>query len=357
MGQMRQLFFGLLVLVFTSPAGAEPFEFGARFANLYIVGGYERAQSEAELQRWTMQQLCAVPSEENYGRVTEQFRHLVAAYSQVEFVKFGPVLVDNRSDRLMFFPDRRGIGLRQIQGLLADEDEAWLEPGALTQKSVALQGLLALEYVMFGSGAEILTTMPESYRCRYGVAIAAQMSAILSDVVSDWTAVDGIGSHMASPDPAHSDYRDNDEVLREFISVFVHGVEWMRDVRLAPLAGETIAENATRTALLRRSDLSTFALAENAKGLRTLLSLTRIEDLLPDERRWIVGSIDFELQNFINTANSIADMSLEDIVADDEARSKLRYLHIVSRSLQRLVVTQLAAELGLAAGFSALDGD
>ena len=99
------------------------------------------------------------------------------------------------------------------------------------------------------------------------------------------------------------------------------------------------------------------ALTADVAGLRTMLLTSGIESLMPEDQRWEVGSVDFEMQNFLRTAGEIADLPLDQVARDDDGQGKLRYLVIVTNSLQRLVVEQLAAELGLAAGFSALDGD
>ncbi len=68
----------------------------------------------------------------------------------------GPAREDNRFERLFFWPDRRGRGLRQVQGILAEEDETATDPATLYQKSVAVQGLLALDFVLSGEGNETL---------------------------------------------------------------------------------------------------------------------------------------------------------------------------------------------------------
>ncbi|WP_280632249.1 imelysin family protein, partial [Bordetella pertussis] len=47
-------------------------------------------------------------------------------------------------------PDTRNVMARQVQAALAAADPALLAPGALAGRSVALQGLPALEFVLYG---------------------------------------------------------------------------------------------------------------------------------------------------------------------------------------------------------------
>ena len=73
---------------------------------------------------------------------------------------------DGRYERFAFFPDVHGTGARQIRGFLVSQDEALLKPGALAGQSAAVQGLPALESLLFsGKAALIQPAPPEPFRC------------------------------------------------------------------------------------------------------------------------------------------------------------------------------------------------
>ena len=67
------------------------------------------------------------------------------------------MLQDNRFERILYYPDRKGLGLRQVQALLAEQDASVLAVGALEGKSVAVQGLGALEFVLPDNLASSIT--------------------------------------------------------------------------------------------------------------------------------------------------------------------------------------------------------
>jgi predicted lipoprotein len=69
-------------------------------------------------------------------------------------IRFGPVTEENRLERILFWPDRKGIGLKQVQAAIAGEDATAADPQTLPGKSVAMQGLGALEFVLFGTGSD-----------------------------------------------------------------------------------------------------------------------------------------------------------------------------------------------------------
>ncbi len=75
---------------------------------------------------------------------------------------------------MLFWPDRKGTGLKQVQAALASKDPTAADAAQLAGKSVAMQGLGALEFVLYGTGSEELATAGESYRCAYGAAIIGQ---------------------------------------------------------------------------------------------------------------------------------------------------------------------------------------
>ena len=87
---------------------------------------------------------------------------------------------ENRLERILFWPDRKSTGLKQVQRALAEKDATATNPAKLKGKSVAMQGLGALEFVLFGTGAEKLAGPGEDYRCAYGRAIAGNVGTSLT---------------------------------------------------------------------------------------------------------------------------------------------------------------------------------
>ena len=57
-----------------------------------------------------------------------------------------------RLERILFWPDRKSIGLKQVQAALAAKDTSITDAGKLKGKSVAVQGLGALEFLLVRDG-------------------------------------------------------------------------------------------------------------------------------------------------------------------------------------------------------------
>ena len=150
----------------------------ARAVDGFIRPGYRHFTEEAATMEESMAMLCEAPSTESLLNAQSTFGDLVEAWSRIEIVRVGPVLDDNRFERILFYPDRKGTGLRQVQAALASGDATAADARQLASKSVAMQGLGALEFVLFGTGSETLTGTEGNYRCQYGTAIAANLQRL-----------------------------------------------------------------------------------------------------------------------------------------------------------------------------------
>ncbi len=348
----------LLVLgaAWPSAASASPQQVVQQAVDGFIRPGYQRFHAAASALSEAVGRLCDAPSGERLAGARSAFADAVAAWSAIEIVRFGPVTEENRLERVLYWPDRKGLGLKQVQAALASQDATAADPATLAGKSVAMQGLGALEFVLFGTGADVLAATGDGFRCRYGAAIAANLDAIAAALQDEWQAPDGFAARWTAPGPENPLYRDRQEALTELLEVFVNGLELVRDQQLGGFLAEKAEDDRPKQALFWRSALTADALAANVAGLQALFDASRLADELSAETRWIGGSIDFEFANAADAAKG-ARGPIAEVLADPRRRSKLAYFGIVTSSLSEQFGGRLSTELGLTAGFSSLDGD
>lgn len=299
--------------------------------------------------------LCDAPSAATLAAAQESFGEIVHAWARIETVRFGPVTESNRLERILFWPDRKGTGLKQVQAALASKDASVLDPGTLVGKSVAMQGLGALEYILFGTGFEELTGGDGTHRCGFGRAVATNIAAMAGEIDTAWSREDGVARQWANPASDNPLYRTDQEALTELFNVFVHGLEMTRDVRLNGFLGAEAKDDKPRLAVFWRSGATVASIAGNLDGLAALYSASRIESLLPEDSAWISQSIGFEFR----TAQAMLaglDAPVADILVD-QRRDALVTTRLISSHLSDLFGVTLAGALGLSAGFSSLDGD
>ena len=320
----------------------------------YVRPAYAEFHARAEDLSGSVGRLCAGPAPAGLDDVRAAFRKSVEAWSRVELLRIGPVTEENRLERILFWPDRKGTGLKQVQAALATEDKTAADPATLAGKSVAMQGLGALEYVLFGTGSDELAGTA-GYRCAYAAAIATNVAAIAGAVEEEWRRPGGFAEQWSRPGAPNPSFRDETEARNELLAIFVDGLELLRDQRLAFL-GEAAGDDKPKQALFWRSELTVANLAGGVDGLARLFEASRLAGLLPADQAWIADSIRFEFANAARAAGGVQG-PIDEALKDPARRGALAYFRIVTSSLSELFGTRLAAELGLTAGFSSLDGD
>jgi predicted lipoprotein len=324
--------------------------------NLAIRPGMVAFKQDASGLESAMSALCANPSKASLEIAYKSFAEAATAYGRIEFIRVGPLLEDNRAERLLFFPDRKGIGLKQVQAILSAEDPSAIDVASLRSKSVAAQGFGALEFVLYGTGLETTATADGAFRCQYGRTIAANISDIADELAHGWYAQGGVAEHLMRPSPEYGDYRTPVEALEEIVGLVSHGIEATRDQRLKPFMAEGDNKAKPKQALFWRSGLTMAMVRANIEGMRDLVALSGVGRAVGEKDQGLDNSIAFEFRN-AERALGLIPSGAEDAVEDPKQVQALNYLVLVTASLQALVGEQLSTALGLSVGFSSLDGD
>lgn len=322
----------------------------------FVLATYVSLVERSEALSAGMKTLCGEPSAQHAADAQAAFAATVDAWSRAEIVRVGPITEDNRLDRMLYFPDRKGIGLKQVQAAIANADQTATDTASLAQKSVAMQGLGALEFVLYGTGSEVLVTEDGAYRCAYGAAIAGNVEAMAAGTLAGWQKPDGFAAIWKSPGATNPLYRDGTEAVTELVEIFVNGLEMIRDVRVKSFLDDKAEADKPKQAIYWRSGQTVASLAANIAAMRDLFDASGLREALPEDQAWIAESIDFEFGNAIRAAEA-AEGPTADVLADPEKRGKLAYFALVTTSLSELFGTRLSGAFGLTAGFSSLDGD
>ncbi|SMD17043.1 imelysin family protein [Rhizobium sp. RU36D] len=322
----------------------------------FILPGYRRLEAEAGKLEEAMKGLCDAPSASALASTQAAFTQTVMAWSTIEIVRVGPVIEANRLERVLFYPDRKSTGLKQVQALLAKPEENATDADSLKGKSVAMQGLGALEFVLYGTGSEALAQETAGFRCRYGAAISGNLEAVGHELVTAWAAPDGIQAAWKHPGPDNPVFRTDEEAITALLGILVHGAEAIRDQRVETLYKGADARPAPKQAIYWRSGNTFTSISANLSGLESLIDTADIKQLLDPETHSIVGSIDFVLKSLVRVTNGIG-ADVEAATDTPEGRAKLDFLLLNSRDLIVRLNDDLGGALGLGAGFSFSDGD
>lgn len=299
---------------------------------------------------------CSDPSANRLKEARDAFSEAVTSWGRIEMVRFGPILINNRLERFLFYPDRRGRGLKQVQTVLATEDETASEVETLRKKSVALQGFGALEYALFGRGSDDAGNGGAQYRCRFAHAVSQNLNRMAADINEAWSGDSELLKAWTEFGPQNYIFNNGKEALSHLLSTIVHGLETAREVRLAAFLKDVPEKDRPRSAILWRSESTLPILHANVQSIADLFDKAELDNAIPKPSRE-------EISNDIRDRFSALIQSMKlygpiaELLVEDDSRTRLID---IDRQLEELIAIfygRYAQAVGLRVGFFSEDGD
>jgi predicted lipoprotein len=328
----------------------------ATILEAHVRPAYERFGRDADLLASEVDGLCEAPSLEALASTRRILESAARSYFALMPVRFGPILEANRQERLAFWPDPRGLGLKQVQKLLAEADPTAADPASLARKSVGVQGLTALEFLLYGTGSEVLQAGGEDYRCRYAAAIAANVRTIAAEMSAAWEEGGAATALWTEPGPSNPLFQTHKEAAGKILNTAAAGIEVVVDSMIAAPFGESEDRARPKVAPFWRSNQSMPAAASALEATQHLLEVSGVFAMLSPHDEWLGNSIVFEIRNAGEGVRSIV-APVEAAVQDETSRETIRYVEVALHSLKRAVGRELSSAIGLEQGFNANDGD
>ena len=329
----------------------------------HIRPGFEKLGEAVGSLSESINSACDSRDPSHLEAVREVYREAVLAWSRVEHLNFGPAREDNRFSRIVFWPDRQNIGRRQVSRLLKKRDPKALSLDTLRQKSVAVQGLTALEILFFGKRADAVLQDNEdgAYRCGYAKTVAENVVGTVSEISEGWADTSefvGIWLKTGKDNPL---YKSERGPTAEMLKSLRFGINNVREVKLLSPLGKK--RDKTKEGFLKatkpsfaRSGLSVSVMIANLEGVRSLFNdggfAAQIEPNEPES----VELINAELDVAVEVARDVEEHGAKAFVdpAHAEALEEMRFpLRVIQISAPEV----LAAATGMVLGFTDDDGD
>ncbi|MBL4890458.1 MAG: hypothetical protein JKX91_01255 [Rhizobiaceae bacterium] len=319
---------------------------------LPAYANFQRATNELKGQVTT---LCQTPDNSNLESARRAFSKTAIAWGGIEFLRSGPVMKNDRLERILFYPDRKSTGLKQVQRALVMQDQTVTKIETLKKKSVAVQGLGAMEFLLFGTGFEKLRSDKNTFRCQFAEAASGNLHVIASELIDAWNAKDGIKSQWLNPDSADSIFRNQREAVNQILGTAVHGLEAVRDIRLGAFLRNGKSDRP-KSALFWRSNNTIPVITANVEMVAKLFDEGGMGKLVANDENGVMDAMRFEFKQAFSTLAAI-DKPIKFALRDKTQRKKLEYLKIVLGFLIERIDKEYSAVAGLSSGFSFSDGD
>jgi uncharacterized protein len=363
----------LVILALASPARADSAtddtryqDFDLAMARDYLLPRYQSLVRAADRQEQSWVAFCKQPSADGFAAVRSAFQAAMDAWMPLQHVHTGPASLQSRIDRIYFWPERKNAVSKQVAALLQAGDAAALAPDRIAVASVAVQGLPALQLLLYDGddpAHPFLTgDQAAAFRCAYGTAVARNLTAIGAQIVEGWTAA--IAALQAQPARPGAEYglppspkESAQQLFTDLLTLF----QLVGDLKLALPLGQSLDNPKPKLAESWRSGRSLRNVELNLESARAMYGQERttgFRSLMPaggdndDLDKQIVEA-------FAAASSSLAavPMPLDAAVADSSARPEVQEALADIRHVRDLVGQELPPTIGLSVGFNALDGD
>jgi len=154
-----------------------------------VIPAYRHLFQSAVLLNEQAIESCEQPNDVNLNQLRNRFINYVDHWMAIEFFRNGPVEYLFRQNRIQYWPDKHRVVGRQLKLLLAGQNTAKLEHATFTQLSVGVQGITALEILLYGGEARELFTSENrvgQFRCQVIQAISHNQQVMLQGLIDDW---------------------------------------------------------------------------------------------------------------------------------------------------------------------------
>jgi uncharacterized protein len=333
------LLLGLAMVVVAGPvrAGTDTL---SQLIERFILPHYQALALTAEAQEKAWSEFCVKPDPAGFKGLQRAYLATADSWSQIEFLRYGPIGDEFRAERLSYWPERKNATAKGLTQLLEKDGVADLAPELFFKISVAAQGLPALERLLFDENAqtEMMSGARRERRCAIGEAIAWNIVTIAHDVRLGWA--NDVVEAIANPDKAK-------EATSRIATDFLASFAFMRDSKLRPVLGKDVAEARPQLAEGWRSKRSRRALELN---LETILDVSKI----------IMKGKEGDTSMTIATALSFAEALPDDFapaVADIKQRQQFYLVLDALAAARDKAHDEIPAVLGVTVGFNSQDGD
>lgn len=328
----------------------------------HIRPGYGAFFERTQALETAVEAHCALREGSAEGLIAA-FREAVLAWARVEHLRFGPAVRENRYERIAFWPDAKGLARRQVLRAIDSGDEGLLTRGVLAGRSAALQGLTALEVVLFAddkvAGLEPTLVSPGgAFRCQLAVAIADNLTMLAEAITRDWAEGGDYAAIWLSAGADNPVYLEPSEIALELSRAYEYGLFTLRENKLvAPLGLMRPRRRPTLPAYFI-SELSVPVIAANTEGILGLLRDGGLLGVLEAHSPSLASGVVGELERVIALAGEVEATGRAAFTSARETdRKKLISMGFPLKTALVSGGAGIKSAAGLQIGFNAADGD
>lgn len=330
-------------------------------ANDYIVPRYQSLARSSKSLATAIDVLCT----SNFGSnnlashvtlnqdIADKFKTVYLDWAQIQHIKFGPVSFLKRLERLQYWPDKHNVGQRQVRKLLLEMSagQEYALPD-FQKKSVAVQGLVALERTLYTKDQQI-----DQQECLLAQLISNNIAAISNNLDQNWRlAPVEFANEFELANHGEGSYSSNDEITNLLADSLITQLLIISEHKLSrALPKELNGRVYPRRAEAWRSQLSLDIVDASLDSLYTFYRLAfsnRLKNVSPETEL----AINTQFKKVLSLSQQL-NSPMADLLNSEQGIERIQLIkqHVVE--LEQLITSDMISTLGLASRFNALDGD
>ncbi|MAM71546.1 MAG: hypothetical protein CMP91_10430 [Gammaproteobacteria bacterium] len=317
-----------------------------RVTDELVIPAYTTLQTASQELVERTENFCTAPAADSLALAQGAFANMMDAWQAVQHIQFGPVTYFNWNFRMQYWPDERDTSGRQLQTLIAAANTEILDANSFARQSVGIQGLPALERLFFADTA-LADFQDNDYLCLLSETIAANLNEISSGILGRWQ--DEYRAVVLEP-ASGGIYEDAEDLSIEFLKALQESLSKIRDLKLAPVMGESFARIRTRNAESWRSERSLANIKINVAALEPLF--------MAYTEAFHEADVQAVIDAFAELNTSLAD-SADAMVSAQNSEADYQQLVTIHSRLDNLheAFENALKNTDLYLGFNSLDGD
>ncbi len=337
----RPLAYAVATCLLASPAAtAETDHAALRDASLTVLEAQFGAFRDAA-QNLSAASVAHCRGDLGEDEFVEVFRAAWLAWAPLDAYQFGPVEKNAAVLKIAFWPDKKDYVGRGLTALLSQPADALADPDTIAAHSAAVQGLPAIERLVF----------TDLDACPAIIGISANLESISETLFEEWFSPGGYADLARSAGPENPAFATEAEFTKLLFTAIDFGLTRIADARLGRPLGAFDKPMPQRSEAWR-SGLSLEIIDAQLAGLRILLAQGFGGNLAGPDTTWVAQAIDAARHRIDGIG-----APLDQAVVNPMTRVRAEALQTRITELQHRIAAELGSELGVDSGFSAADGD
>ena len=335
--------------------------FNAAFATQIAIPSLTAFESAAAALVKATDAFQQKPDQAGFESVRAAFDHVSDAWMGVQLLRFGPLSQGQRLDRISYWPERRSIIDKQLAAFVSAGDKSKLEVASFAHASVAVQGLAALERLLYDGdnplGRYTDGSPAASYRSALILAIARNLEQIAKEARTAWQdlalklAKGDQGGFGATPV----------EATGQIYAGLLTNMQIVGDQKIGLALGKGADLAKPKQAEQWRAGRSLHNIALNLKAARQAV----IGGSSGSFDSFLTAPADTDIKIRLVQAFDACDQAVTEIkqpldraVTDDNGRRRqVEQLLVKVNQLRDILTQEMPKAIGITLGFNDLDGD